>query len=172
MENKRNLKKPLSLILGAVLLVVITIVIVIAVIQKNDHDKKVNEKVLARGFVEENNAETIVSDLKEKVEEGMFECLMTTDWTFPDGKSEAPNSLIANSENNRYTFYFDIFIEDTEELVYSSPLVPVGSEIKNIKLDKELPAGKYSMIVQYTMVDEYYNEVSDVGFRINVEILK
>lgn len=131
----------------------------------------VNEEVLARGFVEdEDTAANIVEGMKDKVADGMFECMMTTSWTFADGTSEAPNAYVANAQSNKYTFYFDVILEDTGEVVYSSPLIPVGSEIKGITLDKDLDAGEYSMKVQYTMVDENYQEVNTVGFMITATV--
>lgn len=131
-----------------------------------------NESVLDRGFVNENNAEEMASEMAKKLEEGMFECKMSIYWTFDDAQSASPNSYVANVENNRYTLYFDLIDPVTQEVYYSSPLVPVGSEIRNIKLDKALPAGEHEMQVQYTMVDDDYKEVSSVGFMITVMILK
>lgn len=128
--------------------------------------------VLDRGFVDEGNAGDIMDEMSEKVSKGMFECKMTTAWTFDDGKSESPNAYVANVENNLYTLYFDVYEESTNELLYSSPMLPVGTELKNFKLDKELAAGEYDAVVMYTMVDENMEEVSSVGFKVSISVLK
>ena len=128
--------------------------------------------VLERGIVDENNAGDIVDEMSEKVSKGMFECKMTTAWTFDDGKSAAPNAYVANVENNLYTLYFDVYEESTNELLYSSPMLPVGTELKNFKLDKELAAGEYDAVVMYTMVDENLEEVSSVGFKVTISVSK
>lgn len=128
--------------------------------------------VLDRGIVDEDNAGDIMDEMSEKVEKGMFECKMTTAWTFDDGKSESPNAYVANVENNLYTLYFDVYEETTNELLYSSPMLPVGTELKNFKLDKELPAGEYDAVVMYTMVDENLEEVSNVGFKVTITVSK
>lgn len=128
--------------------------------------------VLDRGFVDEDNAGNIMDEMSEKVGKGMFECKMTTAWTFDDGKSASPNAYVANVENNLYTLYFDVYEESTNELLYSSPMLPVGTELKNFKLDKELTAGEYDAVVMYTMVDENLEEVSTVGFKVTVSISK
>lgn len=127
--------------------------------------------VLERGFVDRENADDIGTEMAEKVEEGMFECSMTTTWTFDSSDAESPNSYVANVDGNRHTVYFDVYLDGTEEAVYSSPLLPVGTEIRNIKLEKELSAGEYGATVVYTLVNEEYEEVSTVGFRIKICIV-
>lgn len=138
-----------------------------------EDEQTARDKVLERGFVEnEEQAATIMEDIGDKVAEGMFECRMSMDWYFPNGKSESPNAYIENAEGNTYPFYFDVYVADTREKVYSSPIVPVGSYIHGLTLEKVFPAGEYDMEVVYTMVNEEkdYEEVGTVGFMIDVEI--
>lgn len=130
------------------------------------------EKALERGFVSEDSADDIMEEMADKVAEGMFECEMTMSWTFQDGESVASNAYVANSENNLHTLYFDVYDNATEELLYSSPMMPVGTELREIQLEKELPAGDYNALVMYTLVDENYEEVSKVGFNITISILQ
>lgn len=130
------------------------------------------QTVLDRGFVDESNLDNVMSDMSDKVEDGMFECMMSSTWVFEDAASASSNSYVANVESNRHALYFDVYEEQTDELLYSSPILPVGSEIRNIKLDKELPAGDYDAVVMYTLVNEAYEEVSTVGFNITISIKK
>lgn len=132
--------------------------------------QKAKPKEIDRGFVDESNKDTVMEDMGEKVAEGMFECKMTTSWVFEDGKSESPNAYVANVENNLHTIYFDVYDKTTEEVLYSSPMIPVGSELTNIKLDKELQKGEYNAVVRYTLVDEDNEEVSTVGFDITISV--
>ena len=163
-----------------VLAVALTVCIVLLVSRSGDtgnvrpgiNDNDAPLTVLDRGFVDESNADDIMSELSDKVEEGMFECMMSTTWTFEDAASASTNSYVANVESNLHAIYFDVYLDQTEELVYSSPILPVGSEIRGIKLDKELSAGDYDAIVMYTLVNEDYEEVSTVGFRITISIKK
>ena len=140
--------------------------------QTNDDGPIASQSVLDRGFVNESNVDDIMSEMSEKVEDGMFECMMSTTWTFEDAASASPNSYVANVENNRHALYFDVYEDQTGELLYSSPILPVGSEIRDIKLDKELSAGDYDALVMYTLVNEAYEEVSTVGFRIKISVKK
>ena len=163
----------------AVLVVALVICIVLLVSRSGDTgETQVNDNVdasqtaLDRGFVDESNMDDIMSEMSDKVEDGMFECMMSTAWTFDDAASSSPNSYVANVESNRHALCFDVYEEQTNELLYSSPILPVGSEIRDIKLDKEIPAGDYNAVVMYTLLNEAYEEVSTVGFRITISIKK
>ena len=148
-----------------ILLAALAVCIVLLLLRKDEEKPE-------RGIVDRNNADTVMEDLSDKVDEGMFECKMTTTWTFEDGASVSANAYVANVENNRYAIYFDVYEEGTDELLYSSPILPVGSEIRDIKLDKELPAGDHDAVVMYTLVDEDEEEVSTAGFHITIYVTR
>lgn len=174
--EKGNGKKILIIIAFLVLLAALIVCIVLLVSEPGGEQAQIPEEsigavALERGFVEEDSADEMMEAMSEKVEEGMFECMMTATWTFEDADSVSPNAYVANVESNRYTFYFDVCLEDTDEVIYSSPMLPVGTELNEIKLEKELPAGDYNAVVMYTLVDENYEEVSSVGFAIVIHIL-
>lgn len=173
-------RRVIIIIAFAVLLAALAVCIVLLLSKKeagNDspvetRQRSEAEKALERGFVSEDSADGIMEEMADKVADGMFECEMTMSWTFQDGNSTASNAYVANSANNLHTLYFDVYDNATEELLYSSPMMPVGTELREIKLEKELPAGDYSALVMYTLVDENYEEVSRVGFNITISILK
>lgn len=167
MENQKetaNKGRRKMIIIAFVVLCAALVVCVVLLFQKT------KPKELDRGFVDESNKDTVMEDMGDKVAEGMFECKMTTSWVFEDGKSESPNAYVANVENNLHTIYFDVYEKATEELLYSSPMLPVGTELDNIKLEKELQKGEYDAVVMYTLVDEDNEEVSTVGFDITISI--
>lgn len=173
-------KKRIIIIAFAVLIAALVVCIVLLFLKPtgdvqptaaSDSSNSAAAAALERGFVSEDSAQDIMSEMTEKVAEGMFECKMTTAWTFNDAESVSHNAYVANVENNRYTLYFDVIEESTNETLYSSPMLPVGTDIENIKLEKGLPAGDYNAVVMYTMVDENYEEVSSVGFKITISIV-
>lgn len=175
-KKQRNM---IIIIVIAFLVLVTALVTCIVLLLTKQKEEPVQESqsvprstVLDRGFVDEGNAGDIMDEMTEKVSKGMFECKMTTAWTFDDGKSASPNAYVANVENNLYTLYFDVYEESTNELLYSSPMLPVGTELKNFKLNKELAAGEYDAVVMYTMVDENLEEVSSVGFKVTISVSK
>lgn len=172
-KSRRNI---IIIVIAFVILIAALIACIVLLLAKQKEEpapeSPARSNVLDRGIVDEDNAGDIMDEMSEKVEKGMFECKMTTAWTFDDGKSESPNAYVANVENNLYTLYFDVYEETTNELLYSSPMLPVGTELKNFKLDKELPAGEYDAVVMYTMVDENLEEVSNVGFKVTITVSK
>ncbi len=159
-EEKKSRGMTVTVIV--VLLVVLVICILLLLFRNNGEDT---------GFVNRRNADSIMDDMSEKVSEGMFECKMTTNWVFDDGGSVSPNAYVANVENNLHSICFDVYEQSTNELLYSSPILPVGTELEDIKLDKELPAGEYPAVVMYTLVDEDNKEVSTVGFDITISVI-
>lgn len=175
-----NRKNIVIIIVFAILVIALAVCIILLVkrpdVEQSDHPEPESTispaaAALERGFVEESVTQDIMSEMADKVEEGMFECKMTTTWTFEDTDSVSPNAYVANVESNRYTLYFDVYQEGTEELLYSSPMLPVGTEFQEVKLEKDLPAGEYKAVVMYTMVDDNYEEVSSVGFSITISVL-
>ena len=179
-EPKNSSQKKLIIIIAFAVLIAALVVCIVLLFLKPTGDvqptaasdsRNSAAAALERGFVSEDSAQDIMSEMTEKVAEGMFECKMTTAWTFNDAESVSHNAYVANVENNRYTLYFDVIEESTNETLYSSPMLPVGTDIENIKLEKRLPAGDYNAVVMYTMVDENYEEVSSVGFKITISIV-
>lgn len=169
MENQKELadkkRKRVVIIAFAVLCVALVVCIVLLLSRSKEDSKE-----LERGFVDDSNTDTIMNEMGDKVAEGMYECKMTTSWVFEDGKSESPNAYVANVESNLHAVYFDVYDASTDELLYSSPILPIGTELKNIKLEKELQKGEYDAVVMYTLVDEDNEEVSTVGFNITITI--
>jgi hypothetical protein len=102
----------------------------------------------------------------------MFECQMSMTWTFADGTSESNDAIVVNSKNNTYPFYFDVTLNDTDELIYSSPVVPVGSQLANIKLDKDLDPGEYKATVMYSLLEDVESQAlkSQAGFVITINV--
>jgi len=175
-KQKRNV---IIIIIIAFAVLLTALMVCIVLLLKKSEDDQVESlddmtpaaAALERGFVEKEVVDDIMEEMADKVAEGMFECKMTTTWTFEDSDSISPNAYVANVESNLHTIYFDVYEDGTDELLYSSPLLPVGTEFQSIKLEKKLPAGEYNAVVMYTLVDENYEEVSKVGFTVTISVL-
>ncbi len=165
--------KHIILILGIILIVAAAVVAVI-VLSKPEEVQEVQSTPIpmAQGRVmNEANAAQIQEDLREKVEKGMFETYMNTTWRFPDGESPSSNAVMGNSSANNYPFWFDIVLKDTEEVVFESGLLPVGTEIEEIVLSKDLEPGRYDARTAIHMVDENNEPLStNASFSITLVI--
>lgn len=92
--------------------------------------------------------------MKQKAADNMFEVKMSADWNFADGASQSDEAYVANSEANSQAFYFDILLEGTEEVIYSSPIVPIGSAVRGITLNKNLEKGDYVCVCRYNLLND------------------
>lgn len=134
----------------------------------NDNTRTVAEST--RVVLDADSASNIMDEMRKEVEEGMFECQMSMTWSFADGTSESNDAIVVNSSNNSYPLYFDVTLNDTNELIYSSPVVPVGSQLTQIKLDKDLDPGEYEATVMYSLLDDETSQTvkSQAGFVITI----
>jgi hypothetical protein len=118
------------------------------------------------------NIDTLLEDIKVPVEDAYYEATMNVDWQFPNGSSPSNNAYVENATSNTRTVYFDVLLKDTEELVYSSPYIPVGSKLEKFSLDYDLSAGEYDATVVYHLVDDEQNEISTVKVTIKLYVLE
>jgi hypothetical protein len=167
-------------ILSVLVVVLITVVVILLARKKDDtaenppatqERREVTNSV--RTVLDEESANDIMDQMREEVAEGMFECEMSMTWTFDNGQAESKDAYVANSTNNTHPILFDVYMKDTEELLYSSPVLPVGTNLTNIKLDKELEAGSYQATVMYSLLEdeESQEEISSAGFVITINVL-
>jgi hypothetical protein len=125
-----------------------------------------------RIVLDEDSAANVMEEMRKEVEEGMFECNMSMTWTFADGSAKSNDAYVANSTNNKYPIYFDVELKDTGELIYSSPVLPVGTQLTNFALDKDIDPGEYkARVVYYLIRDEESQEVvSSAAFIIKLNV--
>lgn len=118
------------------------------------------------------NVEDMIAELKEaeRTPIGSFEVNMNNTWTFPDSKSASTDAYIGNSINNQNTVFFTIALKGTEDELYTSPYIPVGSRMENVTLDCDLKAGTYDTVLTYHLVDNEYQELSEVSVALEIII--
>ena len=160
-ENRK--KKSIILMIFCILLV-IAIVLVLFFFLKEENSNRDT-------IVTKENVEKIKQQLQEPVEDGYYKTKMTVDWTFENGDAVSSDAYVANSADNTRKVYFDVSLADTQELVYSSPYLPVGTELKDIKLDKSLVAGDYECVLTYHLVDDDADELTTLSVTVNLHIL-
>lgn len=120
--------------------------------------------------VNQENLEEVLNNMAEEdfVPLGSYEAKMSSNWVFADGKSASKNAYVENVVANTHDVYFDILLSDTKERIYASPVLPIGSHLKAITLDKDLDAGTYDCILEYHLVDEEQNTISTVSFALTI----
>lgn len=158
-------------ILLIVCIVVIAVLLMTIVLLVKGTDKEAPKRNVV---VTKKNAEQVVDEMiqQEYIPQGYYSASMSTIWHFTSSDAISEDAFVANVEENTNDVYFDIFLAGNEnEPIYQSPILPRGSELENIALDKELTAGTYDCVMIYHLIDEEQNTVSTlrVGFTIIVE---
>lgn len=167
-EKKSKKSKWLILLL---LLIIFFLIGIIFFMRKNNTEE---EKPVERNvIVNDDNVEEIASKLieEERVQPGRYEVMMNTTWNFKDGGSASYDAYVGNVERNTNSVYFDLSLSDTEEVILSSPIIPVGSHLNNISLDKPLEKGTYDCVCTYQLVDDNNKPVSKVSVGVTVNII-
>jgi len=122
------------------------------------------------------NVQDFLAEKDKPIEDASYTCSMSTEWTFDKWDKPSPNAYIENYPDNTRTVYCDVYLDDEngdaimEELVYSSPYIEVGAEVKNFALQKEVPAGDYSATIIYYLVDDNHEVITDVSVGIRLII--
>lgn len=102
--------------------------------------------------------EQIEAVLNEKVAEGMINISCNTTPYFETGTSKG-SVMLVNESVNRYPQMVEYIRNDTQEVIYTSKAIPVGSKIERAALDVDLPAGTYACTALFHNLDPETGEI-------------
>lgn len=167
-HERKQLNSMQKIVIVLLVLLLAAMIAIIFLLFRDKPQVETDTRPVTRGtVVTQDNAETLVAE-DEVIQDGYYDVSMSIDWHFKDGATE--DAKIANKETNKRTVYFDLLTEETEEVVYSSPYIPVGEYMQGFTLDKELAPGTYDMIVRYYLVDDNSVEVSNVSVGLTIYV--
>ena len=164
-ETKYNRKQTYSIILMVAAIVIVVIIIALLLRGCENRNKEpvqtqtlsagtgiVYDSGAVQGGWNEADLDAIVRGLNAKVEEGMINISMNTSPYFENGSAPG-NLMIVNEGVNRYPQVVEIVRNDTNETIYKSGAIPVGSKIESAKLNTVLSAGTYECTAMFYNVD-------------------
>jgi flagellar basal body-associated protein FliL len=162
-EKKPNKgRKAVLLVLLVVVVAVAAAVICWAVKSKKDGDVKPPNTITSQIVLEE--GQTI-----DKTEAGYFTVQMQMRAISSDGINFV--GAIANAYENQNQTYVTIALADTDEQIFESGLLPVGSQIDEFSLDKKLEPGTYDTVLSFHSVeDDGVTEISTVNVQYTLEV--
>ena len=161
----------ITVIAVSVIIIALLSVIIFVLANQKTVEQNTNPVGEARAtIITKDNVEEVMEKAAEPVEAGYYNCQMNVEWHFKDAAEPSYDAYVANSNINTHTVYFDLTLEDSNELVYSSPYMPVNSELDEILLTKDLDAGTYPALVTYHLVDEEKNDLSTVSVTVTLII--
>lgn len=150
-----------------VLLIVIALALIVALILFLARQS--SDTVERNVVVTPDNVQEILEDI-QKVEPGTYEVTMNTTWHFDSGTVASVDAYVENSTANSNDVYFDIVRSDTGETIYASPIIPVGSHLENITLDKSLDAGEHECVLTYHLLDEEGKPTSKLNIYVTLVV--
>ena len=148
--------------IGIVILVIVIVAAALFIFKSCSGDKVddptpnggiIYDSGAVEGGWDEADVDKIVEGLNEKVEDGMINISMNTSPNFANGTSVG-NLMIVNEAVNRYPQVVEITRNDTNEVIYKSGAIPVGSKIESAKLSADLDAGTYECTAMFYNVDD------------------
>ena len=164
-----GLKKQNLIIIILTLLIVIAVGVIIFLVTGKDDTLIKEDPSGGRGTViTQDNVDEYLDQNTETVQDGYYTTSMSINWHF-NGKV-SKDAYVANITKNTRTVYFDLFLADTNEMIYSSPYIPVGAELKGVTLDKELASGTYETILVYHLVDDDKQELSTLSVALTIYV--
>lgn len=174
-NNKQGGNKRLAIIIGIAAVVIIALVIVIVfLLNRPETPSTVIEDGPVPGgrgiVVVPDNIEELRDKVNETVEDGYYNVQMNNEWVFATWDAPSGNAYVENPLTNTRTVYIDVKLADTDELVYSSPYIPLGAKLENFALDSELPAGEYDAIVTFNLVDDDYKDITNLAVTVKLYI--
>lgn len=183
--QKPKAKKNTGAIIAVVSLIIVAVGVVAIIIATGGNTTKkpiVKQESINQGdytnggvvILDPENADKIIQDAQSLVDDTMFETYMNFEWHFKSGTSASYDAVIGNSANNKYPIYFKITMEGSSTVLYESNVLAVGTQIKELKLDKALEKGTYNTVFTVYLLNENedgtYTILSDAGFDSTVII--
>jgi hypothetical protein len=175
-ENKKKKKRVITIICLVILIILLLLLLRRCGTQEAvetvgnvglEYDKDATE-----GGWDERDEQEIIDELNRKVEEGYINISMNTNPVFANGTAQG-NLMIVNDTVNNYPQVVEIIRNDTEEVIYTSGGIPVGSKIVNAALDVDLPAGTYECTAMFHNADpETGSYLGTAGAIITITVLE
>lgn len=176
-QKQKNNKMLIIVCIVAAVIIVALIGVILNMVnsRKSVNDAELSgEKQKRPVVVVAENAEEMAEQILNQTEpEGIpmhYQVTMNSTWEFEDGKAESRNAYVANSKDNETAVYFDVVRNDTQEIIYQSPVIPLGQELNSITLDQDLDAGNYECTLTYHLIDDDQNTLTTVNMWLMVKV--
>jgi hypothetical protein len=180
-SKKQQPKKKKAVIVVIILMVILIVmagILIFILLRDKEPERVVEERGTGgRGILAtEENYESVFEEIEKPVDDNSFLVNMSMTLLFETWDKSARHTYVRNDAGNIRTMYFDLYLDDENgnrgELIYSSPYIPVGRELKDFGLNQELAAGEYNVTLVYRLVDDDYQDITDVVVGVNMIIEK
>jgi hypothetical protein len=102
--------------------------------------------------IDESSLQKAYDDMAEKAKEGTMALSMKTTARSSDGVNFS--CKLANAPENLYDMYMVLHLDETQEEIYRSGLIPLGMEIESFQINKKLPKGSHQATLTFVQVND------------------
>lgn len=111
------------------------------------------------------------AELQQQLDESMIAFSINTSPVFENGGSEG-NLMLENPANNAKLIVVELYLNETEELIYQTKALPAGSYIENARLDKLLEPGEYPATAYFKAYrEDDHTYIGQVGATLTLYVL-
>lgn len=165
-KRKKGGLKGIGIFILIVIILILVGVIAFLLLRKPEEERR-------NVVVTPDNVEEVIDQMKDEefVEPGYYTVTMNYDWHFTTGDAVSSDAYVENATENTNAVYFDLFlVSDEENAIYKSPVIPVGSSLRDIAFDTALDAGTHDCVMVYHLVDDDQNTISTLRVTVTVII--
>ena len=169
---KKNNRVLIAVILLGVIVIGVLVGVIVMLLNRPEPETEPEDRPMRATVINEDNVEEEIQRMMEEdyVAPGYYEVTQTMDWVFPDGTTPSTNAYVENAESNTNAVYFDVMLQGTDEIIYSSPILPVGSYLGEFALDTDLDPGVYDCTLTYHLVDDNQRSISTLNLALTVTV--
>jgi hypothetical protein len=189
LDKEKNNNKRLWIILIIVVILLIAVIAVLAVVLFNKNSDNGNSGNSNQNIAEESSGATsgvigyetsaVATDqetlqelydrMVEQAKEGTMALEMQTEAHSSNGKDFT--CYIANAYNNRYDMFVVIYDDETQQELYRSGLIPLGSRIESFISNIKLEPGTHVGTIVYNQVEDDHATIhAQVNIGLNLVV--
>lgn len=171
-ENTKAGNKRFAILVAIVAVMLIAIVVLVVMLMMKPEVVTVvesstsGEKLTYETKIVTSDPETLqaaVDSLMEKAKDGHMNLQMRTQAISADGKTFS--CFLANSLRNNYDMFMVFYLDETQEEIYRTGLIPLGARIEEFTLEEPLPKGSHEITIVFNQVEE---DLETIHAQVNV----
>ena len=156
MKEKKSSKLVLCIVVIAISCAVIGVLVYFLLFRGNtagQEEKKGGLAYESNVIIDDEDAlQDAVDALYEQAKEGQMVLEMQTVASSKDGTNFTCS--LGNAKENRYDMFMVLYLDETQEEIYRSGLIPLGGKIVEFSINKTLEPGTYEATLVYNQVED------------------
>lgn len=171
-ENTKSRNKGMAILIAIIVVMLIAVILLVALLLKKPEPEVMVEsgttsgKLVYETQIVTEDPETLqaaVDAMVQKAKEGQMNLQMQTQAFSKDGKTFT--CYLANSLKNNYDMFMVFYLDETQEEIYRTGLIPLGARIEQFTLEEALPKGSHEITIVFNQVEA---DMETIHAQVNV----